>query len=226
MGGIIELRGVTEPRRVDLSIAAMASDGVYRTQAARERLVAESRPVRNPNSMIEAQVRRLEVLRRGHIVERVGDGVWRVPHDLPARGMRYDRDRLSGVQPVIRSYLPIERQIRALGATWLDEELARESRPTSSVGFGAMVQSAFGDRKMFLVEQGLAERRGQQIVMARNLLATLRAKELESTAGNIQADTGLIYRPTPDDTRVTGTYRRSLLLASGRFAMLDDGVGF
>jgi hypothetical protein len=29
-----------------------------------------------------------------------------------------------------------------------------------------------------------------------------------------------------DGQRVTGTYRRSVMLASGRYALLDDGIGF
>jgi len=226
VGGVAELRGVTEPRRVDKSIADMAIDGIYRTETARQRSADASPAVRNPASIIDAQVRRLEVLRRGNIVERLGDGVWRVPRDLPETAMRYDQSRLSGVQPLIRSHLPVEQQIRALGATWLDEQLTRGSASQSSVGFGATVERALDDRKSFLVEQGLAQRRGQHIVLARNLLSTLRAKELESTARRIESDTGLVYRTTPDDGRVSGTYRQSLLLASGRFAMVDDGVGF
>jgi type IV secretory pathway VirD2 relaxase len=226
IGGVVELRGVAEPRRVDRSIAAVATDGVYRTQLARERLEAESPGVRNPASVIEAQVRRLEALRRGGIVERLGDGVWRVPSDLPERGMRHDQARLSGVQPAIRSHLPIERQVRALGATWLDEQLTRDARSPSSAGFGAVVARALDDRKMFLVEQGLAERQGQRLIIAKNLLAILRTRELAYTARSIEAETGLVYRATSEDSRVTGSYRRSLLLASGRFAMLDDGIGF
>jgi type IV secretory pathway VirD2 relaxase len=224
--GIVELRGVIEPRRVDRSIADMAIDGIYRTETARQRLAGASPAVRNPASIIDAQGRRLEVLRRGNVVERLGDGVWRVPRDLPESAMRYDQSQLSGVQPVVRSYLPVERQIRAVGATWLDEQLTRGSAPQLSVGFGATVQRALDDRKLFLVEQGLAEKRGQYIVLARNLLATLRTKDLETAARRIESDTGLLYRATPDGDRVSGTYRRSLLLASGRFAMIDDGVGF
>jgi type IV secretory pathway VirD2 relaxase len=225
-GGVVELRGVTEPRRVDRSIAQMAIDGVYRTETARERLAHASSAVRNPASVIDAQVRRLEALRRGNVVERLGDGVWRVPRDLEEGALRYDQSRLSGVTPVVRSYLPVERQIRALGATWLDEQLTRDTAPQSTVGFGVTAQRALDDRKVFLVEQGLAERRGQHIVLARNLLSTLRTKELETTARRIESDTGLVYRPTPAGDRVSGMYRRSLLLASGRFAMVDDGVGF
>ncbi len=226
VGGVAELRGVTEPRRVDKSIADLAIDGIYRTETARQRLLDASPAVRNPASIIDAQVRRLEVLRRGNIVERLGDGMWRVPRDLPETAMRYDQSRVTGSQPVVRSHLPVERQVRALGATWLDEQLTRDSAPQLSVGFGATVQRALDDRKVFLVEQGLSERRGQRIVLARNLLSTLRNKELASTARNIESDTGLVYRPTSDGDRVSGTYRRTLLLASGRFAMIDDGVGF
>ena len=79
---------------------------------------------------------------------------------------------------------------------------------------------------MFLVEQGLAERQGQRVMIARNLLGILRTREMTSAARTIEAETGLVYRPIADDSRVTGIYRRSLLLASGRFAMLDDSVGF
>jgi type IV secretory pathway VirD2 relaxase len=225
-GGVVELRGVTEPRRVDRSIAELAIDGVYSMETARQRLEDASPAVRNPASIVDAQVRRLEVLRRGNVVERLDDGVWRVPRDLQETAMRYDQSRLSGVAPVVRSHLPVERQIRALGATWLDEQLTRDSTPRTPVGFGATVQRALDDRKLFLVEQGLAERRGQHIVIARNLLSTLRTKELESTGRRIESETGLVYRLTHDGDRVSGAYRRSLLLASGRFALVDDGVGF
>jgi len=226
VGGIVELRGVTELRPVDRSIAEMSIDGVYRTETARQRLEAASPAVRAPSSIVDAQVRRLESLRRGNVVARLAEGVWRVPQDLPEKAMRYDQSRLTGVQPVVRSYLPMERQVRTVGATWLDEQLTRGSAPQSLVGFAATVQRALDDRRLFLVEQGLAEQRGQHIVLARNLLSTLRTKELETAARRIEADTGLVYRPASDGDRVSGTYRRSLLLASGRFAMIDDGVGF
>lgn len=33
-------------------------------------------------------------------------------------------------------------------------------------------------------------------------------------------------RPVTDGQRVVGIYQRSVMLVSGRYAMLDDGVGF
>jgi Protein of unknown function (DUF3363) len=43
---------------------------------------------------------------------------------------------------------------------------------------------------------------------------------------SIEADTHLIYRDTRNGESIRGAYRRSLDLARGRFAALDDGVGF
>lgn len=43
---------------------------------------------------------------------------------------------------------------------------------------------------------------------------------------DIAAETRLTHRPVADGGRVSGTYRRNVQLASGRFAMPDDGIGF
>ena len=94
------------------------------------------------------------------------------------------------------------------------------------LGFGAEVKDALRQRADFLTEQGLAEQRGQRVVLARNLLATLRGRELVQAAKDIAAESGLAHRPLTDGQRVVGIYRRSVVLASGRYAMLDDGMGF
>lgn len=62
--------------------------------------------------------------------------------------------------------------------------------------------------------------------LGRNLLATLRGREFPKAAKDIAAETGLEHRPITDGQRVVGTYRRSVMLASERYAMLDDGTGF
>jgi hypothetical protein len=38
--------------------------------------------------------------------------------------------------------------------------------------------------------------------------------------------TGLTHRPVVDGERVSGVYRRNVVLTIGCFAMLDDGMGF
>jgi len=60
----------------------------------------------------------------------------------------------------------------------------------------------------------------------RDLLDTVRERELAQVGAKLQAETGLTYRPGVEGQRISGKYARSLVLASGRFALLDDGVGF
>jgi hypothetical protein len=77
-----------------------------------------------------------------------------------------------------------------------------------------------------LIGQGLARRQGQRVIFARDLLDTLRRRELEATAARISSNAGLPYHPATQGETVAGVYRRRLDLASGRFAMIDDGLGF
>lgn len=176
--------------------------------------------------MINALVRRLEALRRADIVERIDEGVWRVPADLPEQGRQYDTQRLGGVAVELRSHLPIERQARVIGATWLDQQLIGGGKGLGELGFGNEVREALKQRSDFLIDQGLAERRGQRVILARDLLRTLRDRELAVAGQNIAVETGLQHRPVADGKNVSGAYRRSVQLASGRFAMLDDGMSF
>ena len=126
----------------------------------------------------------------------------------------------------IRDSLPIEQQSHAIGATWLDQQLIGGGNGLGDVGFGSEVKDALQQRAEFLVEQGLAERRGKRVILARNLLATLRGRELAKAAQDIAAKTGLEHRPVSDGRHVAGIYRRSVVLVSGRFAVLDDSIGF
>jgi hypothetical protein len=180
----------------------------------------------DPQTAVDAHVRRLEALRRSGAVERIADGVWRTPPDLLSRAQAHDAQRVATGTIELRSHLSIEQQVRAQGATWLDHQLVRDNRNLSPVGFGAQVRGALQDRIGFLVEQGLAERSGARVVLARNLLSTLRNLELAEVGKVIQHQTGLLHRPLREGERANGIYRRSVQLASGRFAMLDDGMGF
>ncbi|MFM0500282.1 DUF3363 domain-containing protein [Paraburkholderia caffeinilytica] len=226
-GAVVEVKGTADVRAADRNIAALAVDGVYRTDHHLAVAQGQATPDRDPREVVAAHVRRLEALRRAGIVEREAEGVWRVPDNLAERGRQYDAQRLGGgVVVELKSHLPIERQARVIGATWLDQQLIVGSKGLGDLGFGAEVKDALRDRVDFLAEQGLAEQRGQHIVLARNLLATLRERELVKAAKDIAAETGLAHRPVADGQRVVGIYRRSVMLASGRYAMLDDGMGF
>ena len=226
-GAVVEVKGSADMRPADRNIAALAVDGVYRTDHHLAVAQGQATPDRDPREVVAAHVRRLEALRRAGIVEREAEGVWRVPDDLTERGRQYDAQRLGGgVAVELKSHLPIERQARMIGATWLDQQLIGGGKGLGDLGFGAEVKDALRERADFLAEQGLAEHRGQRVVLARNLLATLRGRELAQAAKDIADETGLEHRPVADGQRVAGIYRRSVMLASGRYAMLDDGMGF
>ncbi|MDA8256611.1 DUF3363 domain-containing protein [Achromobacter denitrificans] len=225
-GAVVEVHGSAEVRTADRNIAALASDGLYRTDHHLAIAQGQAQAGRDPQEVVAAHVRRLEALRRAGIVERVAEGLWKVPDDLPARGHQYDAQRLGGVAVELKSHLPIERQAHVIGATWLDQQLIGGGKRFGDFGFGSEVKDALQNRADFLAKQGLAERRGQRVILARNLLATLRNRELTQAAQDIATETGLEHRSVADGQRVAGIYRRSIILASGRYAMLDDGIGF
>ncbi|GLT22202.1 hypothetical protein GCM10007933_16600 [Zoogloea oryzae] len=226
-GAVVEVKGVADVRAADRNIAALAVDGVYRTDHHLAVAQGQASPDRDPRDVVATHVRRLEALRRVGIVERVAESVWRVPDDLAERGRQYDAQRLGGgVAVELKSHLPIERQARVIGATWLDQQLIDGGKGLGDLGFGSEVKDALQQRANILTEQGLAERHGQRVVLARNLLATLRGRELAKAAQDIATETGLEYLPVADGQRVAGVYRRSVMLASGRYAVLDDGMGF
>ncbi len=225
-GAVVEVQGSADIRAADRNIVELVSDGLYRADHHLAIEQGRSKAGRDPKEVVAAHVRRLEALRRAGIVERVAEGLWQVPSDLPERGRQYDAQRLSGVSVKLKSHLPIERQARVIGATWLDRQLIGGGKGLGDVGFSGDAKQAMQQRADFLVEQGLAQRHGQRVTLARNLLGTLRDRELMQVAKDMATETGQEHRPVAEGQRVVGIYRRSIMLVSGRYAMLDDGMGF
>jgi type IV secretory pathway VirD2 relaxase len=125
-----------------------------------------------------------------------------------------------------RSDFTIEAQVTASGATWIDRQLLAREPATGGGGFGAEVREAMERRVDHLIEEGLARRQGQRVVFARDLLDTLRRRELDGVSSKLAAETSLAHRPSAEGEHVAGVYRQRVTLASGRFAMIDDGLGF
>ncbi len=222
--GIVEARPPGQEKPVDRNIATAAKDGVYQTADHVAQL--KQAKDRDPQSAVDAHVRRLEALRRAGIVERIADGVWKIPPDLMQKAQQHDARKAPGLAIELRSHLSIRHQVHTIGATWLDSQLVTDSSLVAGLGFGSEVRGAIQTRVDFLTELGLAERQGQRVVLHRNLLMTLRGRELASVGKDLQDQTGQIYRMLKDGQEASGVYRRSIQLASGRFAMLDDGMRF
>lgn len=137
-----------------------------------------------------------------------------------------DRKGRQRVGLAVRSDLDLPGQVHASGATWLDRRnLSGEGRDLGG-GFGTEVRAAMEARAEHLADIGLARRQGQRIIFARGLLDRLKRRELDTAAKDLSTEIGLPHTPSKAGEYVAGTVRQRLTLASGRFAMIDDGLSF
>ncbi|HKX77547.1 MAG TPA: DUF3363 domain-containing protein [Novosphingobium sp.] len=125
-----------------------------------------------------------------------------------------------------RSDLTLAEQVKAPGATWLDRQLIARDPVATGGGFGQEIRNAMEVRSLHLEGAGLAQRRGAGFLFARDLIATLKGNEVDQEIDAIARRTGLAHRPSAAGDYVSGVYRERVTLASGRFAMIDDGLGF
>ncbi|MER9477727.1 DUF3363 domain-containing protein, partial [Mesorhizobium sp. M0520] len=221
-----------EPRAADRNIGVAAGeDGIYRPsrhlEAIRETFLQQGK---DPDAFVRFHVRRLEALRRAGHVERIDEDHWRIPENLPERGIAYDaRSRGKDFSIRVLSTLDLDAQIGSDGATWLDRELtARIPMPLVRSGFGLDVDNALDKRAAQLVRMGHAERdaTSRTITFARDLVGTLERQAVPRVGKEMAAARGLTFAPVQPGNHVGGTLLGPVSLASGRFAMLDNGIGF
>ena len=156
-------------------------------------------------------------------LERTGDAM---PEAVVATGAWTDRNGKQQISLLVCSDMSIESQIGARGATWLDRQLT-SPRPEALAGaFGAQVSDALAKRTEVLLAEGLAKRSGQRTLFARDLLATLRDRDLADAGERLAARHGGSFQNGEVGDQVAGIYRERVAIASGRFAMIDNGLGF
>lgn len=127
---------------------------------------------------------------------------------------------------LVRSDLSLEEQVTARGATWLDRRILARPPDDGAGGFASEVAAAQARRAGVLVSRDLASVRDGRLAPAPGLLATLKAQELEIAVADLAKVTGRPVRIAIAGESVGGVYQTRLDLASGRFAVLDDGLGF
>jgi type IV secretory pathway VirD2 relaxase len=223
--------GPAGPRAADRNIMDVAGkEGVYRPSVHLERAhAAIERIGGDPEAFVRSHVRRLEALRRAGHVERINADHWRVPADLPERGHAYDLAHDdANIRVTILSPTGLDQQIGHDGATWLDRELvSRQRMALTDEGFGQEVRAALEKRKQSLVDMGHATNLGDGNTRApRDLIQRLAAADIERAGKALAAERGLEWRPAVPGNYVTGQLVGSTQLSSGRFAMIDDGLGF
>lgn len=230
IGSVVEIGPPeTVSRPSDRAIAAVAEGGIYRPSRHREQAKFEGRvPGGDYEGYVDAHVRRLEALRRAGIAERIDADQWRIPEDFENRATAYDAGR--NRQPNIRilSAARLERQIGADGATWLDRRLvSAETSDLAPSGFGERVREAMDRRREHHIDRGDAARQPNgSIAYRRNLLATLREREVARVGGELAATKGLPFRTAMDGETVTGKFTGTIQLSSGKFALVEQSHEF
>ena len=222
---------ISGPRAADRNIAFNTGqkDGLYRPSQHLGRIREQfEREGRDPESFVRSHVRRLEALRRVGHVERLDDDHWRIPGDIIERGQAYDLAK-GGDGPRIRTLSPqnLEQQIGSDAATWLDRELtAREPLVIADSGFGRDVKDALHRRAERLVKMGYATVREGAIQIPVQTVANLKEREVERAGRRMATERGLTFSPSKAGEYVSGRLTGVASLASGRFAMIEDGLGF
>ena len=161
-----------------------------------------------------------------HTVKAFDEDLNRLRGLISEMGGRAEQALLQAMTALNKGDLDLAAQVKAPGATWLDHRLIERGAGVADGGFGAEVRRAMDARTDHLVKEGLARRFGERTVFERGMLETLRKRELDAVGAKIAGETGLAYRLAGSGEKIAGVVRQRLALASGRFAMIDDGLGF
>jgi type IV secretory pathway VirD2 relaxase len=230
IGAILSVGKEPSARSVDKTVAALAArnHGFYEpSQHAEIARRTQRIPGGDVEGHVEAHIRRLEALRRAHIVERLDADHWEIPKDfLEQSAAYYDKQHGRKLLVEVHSAVDLDRQVGADAATWLDRQLVGRHRVDAApMGFGHKVKKALERRKETLITRNLAYRLQDGSVRYRpDLLATLQRRELDRAGERLAARSveRLSYVPARDGATVRGTYRGAVTLTGGRFAVIAD----
>jgi hypothetical protein len=202
-------------RPSDIAIARVAdrTGGFYSIEShARLEPYADRR-------VMEANVRRLENMRRLGLVQRASNGEFHVGDHL-SNALAFE-ERLVRRAPFsaqVASYWSLGEQIDALGPTHLDRVLAGEAG--GPIGQGRIAhdfEHALQQRRLFLIEQGWMG--DDQPTLSKQALQRMAVLELSAQAKGLSEELGVPVL-TYNAHRVSGIYARRIDLAQGRMALI------
>jgi hypothetical protein len=216
-GAIVTLEpNVPAPGPADHAIAAIAerTGGLYSADLHFAETPGVSR------GLVEANIRRLEAMRRTSLVTRTADGVFIVGQDHLKRAMLFD-ERVSRRYPLVAgvaSYWTLDEQVNAIGPTRLDRVLAGEAAQPQGEGvFARQYAAALQQRRLFLIEQGWLGR--EEKLLPKSMLDALAANELRAAAKDLSKEVGK-HVVTARLNHIQGVYARRVDLAQGRMALI------
>ena len=216
-GAIVTLEpNVPAPRPADHAIAAIAENtgGLYSADLHFAETPGVSR------GLVEANIRRLEAMRRASLVSRNADGVFIVGQDHLKRATVFD-ERISRRYPLtasVASYWTLDEQVTAIGPTRLDRVLAGESAQPQGEGvFARQYAAALQQRRLFLIEQGWLG--SEDNLLPRSTLNWMATNELRAASDELSREIG---KPvlTVRLNHIQGVYARRIDLAQGRMALV------
>lgn len=225
-GSIVELSPKnTEPQKSDQNISkiAYANGGIYSAE------IHADDGTDNSDNYIQTHVRRLEALRRANIVRRFSDGSFDIPDNYLEKVENYQKlqAQKSPLNIMVKSQFSLSAQVTSSGATWLDQNLVgKEKSMMSNTGFGSDVEVALKKRQAYLVAQGFAKETVQGMVYQRGMLGKLEQQEINKVTAKISNEIGKQHIPANKGDQVEGIYTKSVELASGRFAIIEQSKEF
>ena len=126
----------------------------------------------------------------------------------------------------VRSDLAIDTQVKASGATWIDRQLvAREPTSLSDGGFGAEVQAAM-TRVSESPDRGACATAGATGHLRPRPSRHAAPARTRNRRREARRRDRMPYHSQAEGEHIAGAYRQRVSLSSGRFAMIDDGLGF
>jgi type IV secretory pathway VirD2 relaxase len=128
----------------------------------------------------------------------------------------------------ILSYLNLEKLVEAEGATWLDREMLGKSKENlAQTGFGNEVASAILRRRQWLVVQGLGTIDSANAFQPQpRMLEQLRQREIQQASAVLSNELELTQAYPVEGERISGTFSRSVHLASGKYAVIQKSKEF
>lgn len=215
-GAIVELtRAVAKPRQSDRTIARIAAsaDGIYSDEIHSHHDPSSSSAYRL------AHKRRLEALRRVGIVDRFRDGTWRISEDFLERVSTHEAARQT-VRVKTQSWLSLERQVSAIGETWLDKQDPDQIARLSD----SHARKAKKDRLQNLRERGVLA--ADRYTLSSEARSYLNQTELNAARAKFSNETGRKAIILQQGEAFEGIFERSLNLGQGRFAVVAKSKEF
>lgn len=215
-GAVVEVaRAKAEPRQSDRTVADIAdkAGGYYS-----ESLHAEFEPSSSAAYRL-AHKRRLEALRRAGVAERLKDGRWRIDGGFLKRVGAHEAT-MGTARIDVKSWLSIQAQVKAHGATWLD------TIEHDALGAGPFdkLRNAKRERLEHLRNRGILG--GDKHALTDAMRKSLNADELKAAYKREAGKSNRVGKTLSEGSSFEGVYEGNIDLGQGRFALIAKSKEF